>query len=339
MTLSIEFNEFIGKTERLSPQFGCTCDGPTSTRYYLFDWEDVASGQAMYEVMGYPERTGAGVLSRHLPERDPQLLHLWANGFTFYQNIGSRGFEQVMVDGMTRNVPVYANKDDTETVPGRGAIYRCDFSWRPYDVHSDDDLDVNGEYGRFVEVKEDGQTDYITPASLENVFRWAAPGVTDLNGKVAGNITNGKLIPYANVSMVWHQVPYIYYPRAAIAAAYGKVTKTDLGAPDDRNYYKAGTLLFLGSRRRRYMHPHPESTGAGQAVVDLEYFFRHDPGGNFDIAADCIGPNTFPCFVFESDGFNKRFLISKDGLYYNVGSRDGVCMFDEFTAMDLFTVE
>lgn len=311
--------------DRLSPQLNGQPDGPTSTRFYLFDWADIKNQKAEYETLGYPTRSAPGTLSRNLPERDPQRNNVWASAFQFYENIGSLGYEPVSVEGFPRKIQKWTE-----------SVYRVDYSWRPYPVYEDSEVEADGEYGRFVEIKEDGQTDYITPASLESMFKWAAPGT--IPPETCGNITNGKLIPYANVSMTWHQVPYRYYPRDAIMNAYGKVSKEDLGTAGEKNFYAAGTLLFLGARRRHYLMAHPETNWDDQAVVDLEYFFRHDPGSNTDDDPDTIGPNTFPCFIQGSPGFGKRFLISKNGAYFAIGSRDDVCIFDEFIPMDLFTV-
>lgn len=330
MTLSVHVIE--AKTiDRLSPQFNCTPDGPTSTRYFqVQNYGDLL--QARYEIMGYPVRTGAGVLSRKLPMREPEDQNCWAVNCGYDENCGAKGYQTVTVDGMPVNVPNFHK-----------SVLRVDFAIPPYDVHDDDHLDTNGEYGRFVEVQEDGQCDVITSAMLESVMKWTIPGISAINGKSAAPIGISQLNPYANVTIIWHQVPYIYYPRATIRDSYGKVSKVDLGAPGDRNFYAKGTLLFLGCRRRRYAHCHPESTGIGQAVVDLQYFFRHDDNGYFEFEDDNLGPNTFPCFLPSTVGgtpLNRRVLITTDGVFHDIGDRaDGTCVYDEFDPNLLFKVE
>ena len=106
--------------------------------------------------------------------------------------------------------------------------------------------------------------------------------------------------------------------------------------------------MFLGCRRRRYFSPHPELTQQGQQVVDLQYYFRHDPGGDIDIDPDNLGPNTFPCFVSTTAGpfdaanqgtpLNKRLLITTDGSYKFIGNRSDSCVYQEFDPTLLFTI-
>lgn len=334
MPFALPYPKEAKTRSRLSPQFNGDEQGPTSSRYYNIPWSRAVNIEA--EALGYPERIAPGVLSRHLPERDPQKKHLWAVKCGFDENMGAAGYETVTVDGDPRNVPKFN--------AAQGQTIRVDYSWLPYDVHADADLDVNGEYGRFVEIQEDSQCDIITSSVLSTVYKWAAPGIPSINGRDAVGLGISKPVPFANVTMIWHQVPYVNYPRSAIQDALGKVSKADLGTPGDRNYYAAGTLLFLGCRRRRYAHCHNELTGVGQAVVDLQYYFRHDKGGDLSIAAGNLGPNTFPCFLPEdsapnADALGQRVLITTDGIYQPIGARDDVCVFNEFTPMDLFTVE
>lgn len=313
--------EFISKRDNISPQFSCTPQGPTSTRFFIFDWADIASGAAQYGAMGYVGRTGPGPLglTRFLPERDPQFQNLWASNFSFHANAGSKGYATVTVNGQPRRIPIYTK-----------AVYRVDYSWRPYRVLSDSELDALDnatEYERFVEIREDDQSDYISPAILNNggVMQWVKPGTDTVNHKPAVT-TIGKLIPYANLSMTWHQVPYKYFPLDAIRASVGKVTKKDLGVSPDKNFYAKGTLLFCGARFAVEFSSHSETDQWDQWIVSPQYFWRYDPDG----------PNTFPCFL--KDAFAERLLISKDGNDHAIGSRDGFCIYREFDPIDVFSV-
>ncbi len=325
MTWSIRPKE-AGTKERLSPQFGVGCDGPTSSRLWLFPWDYIKSGLAEAEAMGYPTRSGAGVLTRNLPEFDFQRRQLWASNFTHYNNNGSKGYEELTIDGLTQRV---AKWDDTA-----GAIYRVDYSWRPFPILTDDESET--EYDRFVEIQEDDQSDYISPAVLNNgtFMKWADPGVVGVD-KIKAITTIGKLIPYSNLTMVWHQVPYKYFPLDTIRSSVGKVSKADLGSMGEKNFYQAGTLLFCGCRYRIQMSPKSQTNWIDQAVVSPIYHWRYD-GAKLHGGTDIGGPNSFPCFL--KNAFGQRLLISDTGIEYAVGARDGHCIYPEFDPVTLFTV-
>lgn len=330
--------------QRASPNFQTNLDGQRSTRYWLVGWDDVL--KADYEFIGWPERTGAGVLSRHIPQRDPQKQNLWAVSCDIDELFGTQGYETVTVDGQPVNI---AKWNATE-----GVVFRVEYSWLPYEIRDDDNMTINGEYDRYVEKQEDGQCDILTSSVFTSMFKWTFPSPIDpafaqVAGSPAINLGISKVIPYANVTMTWKQVPYLYYPRQSIQDSYGCVSNADLGTLGEPDFYAKGTLLFLGCRRRRYFSPHPELTQQGQAVVDLQYFFRHDPGGDFDIDPDNLGPNTFPCFVSTTAGpfapdsqgtpLNKRVLITTDGTYQPIGSRGATTVYKEFDPAQLFTVD
>ncbi len=328
---------------RLSPQFNTDKEGPKSTRYWLVGWDDIEKTD--YEFLGWPEYLGPGQLSRHIPQRDPLKQNLWAVSCNTDELLGTKGYETVTVDGQNVNIAKW-----NETA---GSVLRVDYSWLPYEIFSDDDLPTTGEYGRYVEKQEDGQCDILTSSVFTQMFKWAAPepvdsDLTQIAGTPAVNLGISKVIPYANVTMIWYQVPYRHYPRTTIQNSYGKVSSVDLGSPGKPDFYAKGTLLFLGCRRRRYFSPHPEFTQVGQQVVDLQYFFRHDPGGDTNFDPDNIGPNTFPCFASKTAGpfdaanqgipLNRRLLITDNGSYKFIGNRTGSCVYDEFDPTDLFKV-
>lgn len=312
--ISVSFTETQVKNGQ-SPQYSCDETGPSSVHYYQFSWADLA--QAEYEIMGYTLCGGSGDLlfTRLLPDEDPLRPGLWAARVSFAEGRGSSGYESVAISGgYTRKVPKY-----------KKGVLRVDYSWRPYYLYADDEIDF--EYDRYVEIEENGTTDYVTPPPLKAMPKWVGGGVT-VNQTTAVGATYGKLIPYSNVSMTWHQVPFECFPRAAILNSYGKVSSADLGVSGDNNYYQSATLLFCGARWRR-----TAMSFSASPCVDLTYYFRHDTGQNPDQAAQ-RGPNTFICFLEEP---YVRRLISSSGLDPGIGSRSGKCVYEEFNPNDLFT--
>ena len=272
--------------------------------------------QAEYEIMGFSERIGADNLSRYLPLSDPAKPYLYAERCTFVEGRGADGFDTYSLDGYQVKGARY-----------KKGVFKVDFKWRPYDLIPDDE--IGSEYDRFVEIEENGTTDYVTPPAMRSQLKWVGGGTT-VNQQVAVGATYGKLIPYSNVTMHWYQVPYAYMPKPAILASYGKVSNSNLGVDSSPNtYFEAATLLFCGARWRR-----SAMAFGGTPSVDISYFFRHDTGENPDQAAQ-RGPNTFLCFL--EDPIVRR-LLSKTGLDPGIGSRDGKCVYDEFDPYDLFRV-
>lgn len=308
MTLTVAYTETEVRRGQ-SPQFSCDPDGAQAVRFLQFAWGDME--QAEYEIMGYSTRIAAGTfgLSRNLPECHPDRPWLWASRVSFVEGRGARGFDSV-------SVPIGSGSYPVKTAKYSLGVLRVDYGWRSYDVLLDSELSAS-EYERFVAIEEHGACDYLTPPPLRFKLQWAEGP----NQHRVANATFGKLVPFANTVMTWTQIPYAYIPRTTIRDSYGKVSNAALTDPTDpQKTYDAGTLLFLGCRRRRYAMAYQ-----GTPAVDLQYQFRHDQEG----------PNTFPDFLANPI---VRRLISVDGNFHAIGSRTGKTVYEEFDPRELYKV-
>lgn len=289
-------------------------------RIYKVDWDDMQ--QAIAQLLGYSSLDGDGKLTRHLPERDPDFIGLWASRVSQAQGIVWDS-KETQTHGSTNVFKL--------------AAIHVDFQPRPYWVLSDaavsttdpetEEVTTN-EFLRFVEVVASIEGDYLSmDDGTIGVMHYSEgpngfPTVGDARSKFPS--TTGKIICAENYTFVWHSIPDAGIPEDTILDTVGCVNKTDFGdLSTPRLTFPAGNLLLLGASWRRI---HMWTPSGVTPAWTITYMAKYKD----------FGHNR----VFDWHLGSRQFVrISVNGTDYPPGSvPDGKCIYNEREFALLFDV-
>lgn len=313
MPLTVPYKE-VKVRDGQSPEYSADEHGDTAVRFLQFEWSDI--NQATYELMGRNYVDG-DTLKRVLPCQHPKKPWLWVSRVSGSEGKASTGYELL---------PVGDDIDKSATY-SKGVL-RVEYAPRMYPMLKDDEVEDKSEFYRFVQIEEHYRSSYISGPGTRFLLKW----VPDTpNAGVTSQANFGKVRPLGNLTMRWHFVPDEALPFPVARKASGMVNQYDLGTPGTKEYFEAGTLLYLGWK------PIPASGHyEGERLWHVEYYFDHDPYSLTQDGKKHVGHNTY--FDFRADPIG-RYQSSRDGQYYEPGSvTDGKLTYNEFDVEELFRV-
>jgi hypothetical protein len=300
------YQERVGSIAKSSAGF--SFEGGKATIEYQMPWEDVE--QFCRDALGSVS-VALGKLARNLPLAHPVFPWLFVSsiatieGFKFYEKADAE--EELEAPPIAEYASYEYAKVVVEFAPRPYALYKDESIGIEEITYYDDDgeevtKDVAAESWRFVEFQSKTSVEYLT--AQHGTYRIAGTGeatAPSFPGQVR------LLKKTKNITLTWHQVPFIVAEGDNIFNGLGKINQTAFFG------YHSGTLLFQGWTTTRPMPaPFPdmiidEDTGStipsAEKIVNIEFSFLYlepDLGGQGVSPTNqnhiAGGHNTFPWF-------------------------------------------